>query len=114
MAEVKKLDKDQEKALNEVPVADKSKDAPVKDGAKEKKQTEKLPDKEVVKKLNIFQRFVLFIRQIIDELKKVTAPTLDEWREYVVVVLVFVLIIMLFITGVDYLIGQGVMALFAK
>jgi preprotein translocase subunit SecE len=57
---------------------------------------------------------VLFIRQIISELKKVVAPTRQELREYTIVVLVFVLVIMLFITGVDVLIGQGVMALFAK
>lgn len=57
---------------------------------------------------------ILFVRQIISELKKVVAPTPQELREYTIVVLVFVLVIMLFITGVDVLIGQGVMALFAK
>jgi preprotein translocase subunit SecE len=63
---------------------------------------------------NIFVRLVAFIRSIFDELSKVTAPTRDELIEYVIVVLVFVLVIMLFITGIDFAIGKGVMALFAK
>lgn len=63
---------------------------------------------------NPFIIVITFIRQIIDEMKKVTTPTKDELKEYSIVVLVFVLVIMLFITGVDFLIGKGIMALFAK
>jgi preprotein translocase subunit SecE len=55
-----------------------------------------------------------FIKQIISEMKKVVTPTRQELIEYVIVVLVFVLVIMLFITGVDMAIGQLVMGLFAK
>jgi preprotein translocase subunit SecE len=66
------------------------------------------------KKSGPFTNVVLFIRQIINELKKVVTPTKDELIEYTIVVLVFVLVIMVFITGVDFAIGKGIMALFAK
>ncbi|MDR1861612.1 MAG: preprotein translocase subunit SecE [Candidatus Ancillula sp.] len=57
---------------------------------------------------------VTFLRQIINEMKKVVIPTRQELVEYTIVVLVFVLVIMLFITGVDVVIGQIIMFLFAK
>jgi preprotein translocase subunit SecE len=86
-------------------------DEPQKD-AKKAPQVEKMPEKS--DKRGPIAAVVLFIRQIFNELKKVTAPTKDELVEYVIVVLVFVVVIMLFITAVDFVIGKGVMALFAK
>jgi preprotein translocase subunit SecE len=54
---------------------------------------------------NVFARLVLFIRQIVDELKKVVRPTRSELTTYASVVLVFVLIVMAFIGLVD--LGSG-------
>ena len=47
-------------------------------------------------------RILLFIRQVIAELKKVTRPTWGELRNYTFVVLGFVTIVMLIIAGLDY------------
>ncbi|MDR1825221.1 MAG: preprotein translocase subunit SecE [Bifidobacteriaceae bacterium] len=55
---------------------------------------------------------VLFVRQVVTELKKVVRPTRQELTTYSTVVVVFVLIIMAFIFGIDWLTGKGVMALF--
>lgn len=46
--------------------------------------------------LGFFARIVLFVKQVIGELKKVVWPTLEEWKTYLIVVLVFVGAIMLF------------------
>ncbi|GHT83022.1 hypothetical protein FACS1894125_6310 [Actinomycetota bacterium] len=82
----------------------------------DEKVVEKAADKKADKseKLSIIGRLVTFVRQILSEMKKVVTPTKDELVEYTIVVLVFVLVIMLFITGVDVVIGKIVMALFAK
>jgi preprotein translocase subunit SecE len=66
------------------------------------------------KKSGLIRGVILFIRQIISELRKVVTPTKDELIEYTIVVLVFVLVIMIFITIVDFGIGKAIMALFAK
>lgn len=72
------------------------------------------PDKISTKKYGIFSGLVNFINSVIGELKQVTTPTKDQLGEYIIVVLVFVLVIMLFITGIDMAIGQLIMWLFAK
>ncbi|MDR1428250.1 MAG: preprotein translocase subunit SecE [Bifidobacteriaceae bacterium] len=56
-------------------------------------------------KRSIFARLVLFIRQIVSELKKVVRPTRSELTTYASVVLVFVLIVMAFIALFDFGIG---------
>ncbi|MDR1441908.1 MAG: preprotein translocase subunit SecE [Bifidobacteriaceae bacterium] len=63
-------------------------------------------------RLGPIARLVRFIRQVISELKKVVRPTRQELMTYSMVVVVFVLIVMAFIFGVDYLIGKGVMWVF--
>jgi preprotein translocase subunit SecE len=89
---------------------------------KEKLKKEK-PKKEKLKKVkkektkrNIFSRvfstIVLFIRQVIDEIKKVITPTKQEVITYTGVVLVFVLVLMGFITAFDYGVGQGITLIF--
>ena len=60
----------------------------------------------------IFARIALFIRQVISELKKVVTPNRSELLKLTGVVLVFVLIIMLIVYGIDWLIRLGVFALF--
>ena len=55
-----------------------------------------------------FARIALFIRQVINELKKVVTPTRKELINYTLVVLVFVVIMMALVTGLDSLFGLAV------
>ncbi|MFK4760425.1 preprotein translocase subunit SecE [Microbacterium sp. ZW T5_45] len=59
------------------------------------------------KKRNFFARFfggiALFIRQVIAELRKVVTPTRKELVKFTLVVLVFVLIVMGIVYGLDSL-----------
>lgn len=64
------------------------------------------------KKPHIFARIALFVRQVIAELKKVVTPTRKEFANYVTTVVVFVLIMMAFVLGVDFLVGKGADSLF--
>lgn len=57
--------------------------------------------------LGFFGRIALFVRQVIAELKKVTAPTRPQLLNYSAVVIVFVLAVMAFVLLVDFLIGKG-------
>jgi preprotein translocase subunit SecE len=52
-----------------------------------------------------FARIALFLRQVIAELKKVVTPTRKELLSYTGVVLVFVVIMMALVTGLDSLFG---------
>jgi preprotein translocase subunit SecE len=47
-------------------------------------------------------RILLFVRQVISELKKVTRPTWGELRNYTFVVLGFVIVVMLIIVAFDW------------
>ncbi len=51
---------------------------------------------------NPFARIALFIRQVITELRKVVAPTRRELFGYTAVVLVFVLVMMALVYGLDF------------
>jgi preprotein translocase subunit SecE len=53
-------------------------------------------------------RTALFVRQVVDELRKVVTPTRSELVNYTLVVLVFVVIVMGIITLLDLLFGWGV------
>lgn len=55
---------------------------------------------------SLFARIALFVRQVVAELKKVVRPTRSELLTYTGVVVVFVLVVMAFITVLDFLIGQ--------
>ncbi|MBO1767801.1 MULTISPECIES: preprotein translocase subunit SecE [Allobranchiibius] len=46
-------------------------------------------------------RLVLFIRQVIDELRKVVRPTRQELLNYTAVVVVFICLVMGFVVGLD-------------
>jgi preprotein translocase subunit SecE len=50
-------------------------------------------------------RLVLFIRQVFGELRKVVTPTRRELLSYTAVVLVFVVIMMALVSGLDYAFG---------
>lgn len=66
------------------------------------------------KKPHLFARIALFVRQVIAELKKVVTPTRQELINYTIVVLVFVSVIMAFITGLDFVVGRLMLWLFAS
>ncbi len=54
-----------------------------------------------VKKLGFFGRIALFFRQVIGELRKVVTPTRKELVKFTLVVLVFVVIVMAIVSGLD-------------
>lgn len=56
--------------------------------------------------LGLFGRLMLFIRQVISELKKVKWPGKEEWWTYFLVVLVFVGAVMAFTGLLDVIFGQ--------
>ena len=58
--------------------------------------------KERAARRNPFARIALFIRQVIGELKKVVTPTRKELLSYTGVVLVFVVIMMALVSGLDF------------
>ncbi|MBF0808155.1 preprotein translocase subunit SecE [Rothia nasimurium] len=66
------------------------------------------------KKLGFFGRIFQFLREVIAELKKVTTPTGKELVQYVIIVLFFVTFMMLFISGLDYVFGQGAFWIFGN
>ncbi len=49
-----------------------------------------------------FARLSLFLRQVVGELRKVVTPTRKELLSYTGVVLVFVVIMMLLVSGLDF------------
>jgi preprotein translocase subunit SecE len=59
-----------------------------------------------------FARLALFIRQVMAELKKVVTPTRKELINYTAVVLVFVIIMMAIVYGLDQLFGWLVLLVF--
>jgi preprotein translocase subunit SecE len=61
---------------------------------------------------NPFARMALFIRQVIAELKKVVTPTRKELVSFTVVVLVFVIIMMALVWGLDQVFGWLVLWVF--
>ncbi|PPK97524.1 preprotein translocase subunit SecE [Kineococcus xinjiangensis] len=56
----------------------------------------------------------LFLRQVIAELRKVVWPTRSELLSYTGVVLVFVLVMMLLVAGLDYGLGKLVLLVFGS
>lgn len=63
---------------------------------------------------NPFARIALFLRQVVNELKKVVAPTRRELFSYTGVVLGFVVVMMVLVTLVDWLFGWGVAIVFGN
>jgi preprotein translocase subunit SecE len=59
-------------------------------------------------KRSIVGRTVLFFKQVVAELKKVTRPTWAELRNYTGVVLAFVVIVMAIIGLLDWLFYMGI------
>ncbi|MRG59507.1 preprotein translocase subunit SecE [Agromyces sp. CFH 90414] len=65
-------------------------------------------------KRNPFSRIALFMRQVFAELKKVVTPTRKELFSFTVVVLVFVVIMMAIVWGLDQLAGLLVLYVFGQ
>jgi len=63
-------------------------------------------------KRGFFARVVLFVRQVIAELKKVVTPTRKELLNYTLVVIGFVVVMMLIVTVLDLVFGQGAFFIF--
>ena len=61
-----------------------------------------------------FAAIALFIRQILDELRKVVRPTRHELVTYTSVVIVFVSAVMLYVWGLDQLIVRLIALMFGK
>ncbi|MDQ7992309.1 MAG: preprotein translocase subunit SecE [Propionicimonas sp.] len=53
-----------------------------------------------------------FVRESIEELKKVIWPTLSQWQQYFIVVLVFVLFIIAIVSVLDLLFGWALLQFF--
>jgi len=64
------------------------------------------PKKGEAERKGLFARIALFVRQVVAELKKVVRPTRHELLRYTVVVLVFVAVVMAFVTVVDLGVGS--------
>ena len=55
----------------------------------------------------------LFVRQVVAELRKVVWPTQQQVVTYFFVVLVFVLVMMAYVSGLDFGFGKTMFAIFA-
>lgn len=58
--------------------------------------------KERAERRGPFARIALFLRQVVNELKKVVTPTRRELFSYTGVVLAFVIVMMALVYGLDY------------
>ena len=66
----------------------------------------KASNREKAVKPNIFMRIGLFIKQIIDELRKVVTPTSKELFFWALAVFIFVLFLLALVTGMDFGLGK--------
>lgn len=60
-------------------------------------------------KLGLFARIILFVKQVVAELRKVVTPTRPELINFTLVVLVFILVCMAFVFVLDFGIGRAVL-----
>ncbi len=63
---------------------------------------------------NPFARLVLFIKQVVQELKKVVTPTRKELLTFTGVVLAFVIVMMVIVSLLDQLFGYLAIVVFGK
>ena len=78
--------------------------------ARERDSRQRDPDKPA---LSPFARLKLFVSQIIDELRKVVRPTGSELLNYTIVVIIFVLVIMAIVAGLDFVFHRLMLLLLA-
>ncbi|MFC0265269.1 preprotein translocase subunit SecE [Alloscardovia macacae] len=65
-----------------------------------------------VSKPNVFVRIGMFVRQMFQEISKVVAPSGKELLGWSVAVFIFVVLLMLFITSLDFGLGRLMVTLF--
>jgi len=58
-------------------------------------------------KRGIIARIMMFLRQVVDEMRKVVTPTRQELVKMTGVVLVFVVIVIALVSLLDWLFGMG-------
>ena len=107
------VDADDDEDEDGKPVLTKSKDA--KSKSKDVKDSDKKKTK--VKEgssNNIFARLINFVREVVAELRKVIWPTRKELTTYTVVVVVFVIVMLTIVGGLDYLFAKGVLWAFGN
>lgn len=61
---------------------------------------------------NPFAAVGRFVRQCVDELRKVVTPTARAWAGWCLAGFVFVILLMLMVTGMDFGLGKAVLTLF--
>lgn len=61
-----------------------------------------------------FGRILLFVRQVIDEMRKVVYPTRDELTSFTIAVLVFLAVIMAYVNGLDWMFTRAVSWVFGS
>ncbi len=71
------------------------------------------PSEDKAPRRGFFGRIILFVRQVFAELGKVVTPTRRELVRFTITVLVFVVIMMLIVTGLDLLFGRGAIWIFS-
>jgi preprotein translocase subunit SecE len=57
-------------------------------------------------------RFGLFNRQILAELRKVVWPSKQDLRQYTTVVIIFVVVMIALVSGIDWLFSKGTFWIF--
>ncbi len=72
---------------------------------KAKANTKSLKPAEANSNAGLFERIARFIREVVAELRKVNWPSRHELITYTTVVIVFVVIMMLIVSGLDWLFG---------
>lgn len=63
-------------------------------------------------RLGPFQRLALFFRQVVAEMHKVVYPTRSELITYTTVCMVFVVVVMAYVSGLDVGLGRLVLLVF--
>lgn len=64
------------------------------------------------RKRGFFGRAVLFNRQIVAELRKVVWPSKQDLRQYTTVVIIFVVIMIAFVSGMDWVFSKLTFGIF--
>lgn len=66
----------------------------------------------LAEKTNPFTRIGRFVRQTVAEIRKVVTPTVAEWAVWCVGVFVFVITLMVLVTGMDFSLGKTTLWVF--
>lgn len=81
-------------------------------GSANSEELSEIEGKKRGEKRGFFGSIALFLRQVVSEIKKVVTPTRSELVRFTLVVLVFVIIIIAFVFGLDQIYGWLVVLLF--